>query len=236
MSVKHHRNLFCEFCTSRVNSIFRTLPLSELEKMTQVKDVLHFKRKQPLFTEGSHPMGIYCISSGKIMVHKMGDEGRNQIIRFATEGNVVGYRELISEETYSLSATAMEDSVVCFMSRDFIYNIIRRNQETSQNLMRLMAYELREMEDRLTYTIQRTVKERLAASLLLIAQVFGVRADKSIGVTLSRKEISDIVGSSAETVIRILHDFQKSGYVDFSGREIKLLNKAGLKQAANLIA
>lgn len=210
------------------------MPLNELEDMTLKKDVHFYKKKQPIFVEGSHPMGIYCISRGKVKVHKIGDEGRSQIIRFAKEGDVLGYRELVSNNTYTVSATTLEETVICFIPRNLILKILKENHETAMNILKLMAAELQDVEDKLTSSTQKTVRERLAENLVLLEDIFGLEEDKTLKISLSRREISNIVGTSTETVIRFLSDFHKAGYIDFTGKKIKLLDIPGLCKVANL--
>jgi CRP-like cAMP-binding protein len=80
---------------------------------------------------------------------------------------------------------------------------------------------------------QKSVKERLAQTLLYLEDTFGKGDDGSLHIQLSREELAGMIGTAAESCIRLLSEFNKSGFVDLTGKKITLLDRNKLKRLAN---
>ncbi|MEZ4690201.1 MAG: cyclic nucleotide-binding domain-containing protein [Ignavibacteria bacterium] len=117
MSKKFPDTIFCETCQARVGSIFCNLSEEELINISAQKHCNFYLKGQQIFTEGNSPTGLHCVNKGKIKVSQSGFEGKEQIIRLAKEGDILGYRSLVSGEAYTASAIAIEDSKVCIIPK-----------------------------------------------------------------------------------------------------------------------
>ena len=104
--------LRCKHCLSRLHSVFSDLDEEELIELNLSKTSINFKRGQAIFSEGGVAHGIFCVNSGKIKIAHSGDEGKEQIVRFAKEGDILGYMSILSGDKYSSSATALEEAKV----------------------------------------------------------------------------------------------------------------------------
>lgn len=205
-----------------------------LEEIDLSKTANRYKRKQVIFHEGYKPLGVYCINSGKVKVYKLGNTGKDQIVRLAKPGDILGYRAFVSGEYYTASATALEDSVICFIPRKNFFRILQSNSKMSMKMAKLLSANLKTAEDKITQLAQKTVRERLAETLLILNESFGVKSDQNtLNVLLTREEISNIVGTATESIIRILADLKSEGIIDFDGKQIIILNRQGLIKIAN---
>ena len=81
---------------------------------------------------------------------------------------------------------------------------------------------------------QKSVRQRLAEILLLMAEDFGLENDGTLKLNITREDLSNFVGTATETVIRLLSDYKTAGLVDSKGRKIKLLDIEKLKTIAGL--
>src|SRR5688572_2958637 len=86
----------CEECTMRCNSMFRNLDAASLQKLSAEKTASVYKKGQTIFYENRQPHGVYCIFSGKVKIHKYGEDGQEQIVRFARPGSLIGYRAMLN--------------------------------------------------------------------------------------------------------------------------------------------
>jgi CRP-like cAMP-binding protein len=86
----------CEECTTRSESMFCSVDLPSLEKMSGEKSSSIYRKGQTIFYEDRQPHGVYCIYSGKVKIHKYGENGQEQIVRFARAGSLIGYRALLN--------------------------------------------------------------------------------------------------------------------------------------------
>ncbi len=97
-------NTPCELCGSRKNSLFSSLPDSQLCAISEVKNLISHRRGQILYYEGTKPLGIFCVNAGVIKVYKTASNGKEQILYLAKQGDFLGYSALLGEENYSNSA------------------------------------------------------------------------------------------------------------------------------------
>ena len=194
-----------------------------------------YPKGQVLFFENANPNGIFVIYKGKVKVYKIGIDGKEQIVRLAGPGELLGYRSLISNENSKASAEALEETVACFVPRDTLFDFMRTNPQISLKMMELLAKDLRAAEERITHLAQDSVRERLAQTLLLLKENFGVREDKkTLNIILTREDLANIVGTATETVIRLLSDFKKDNLIDLFEKKIILLDERKLAKTANV--
>ena len=116
----HH----CENCPTKGTGIFCSLDFSELSDIDHHKITNKYKKGQTLFIQGTHPFGIYCISKGNIKLTSAGAEGKESIVRIAQAGDILGHRSLFTDQDYEKTATAMEDTEVCFIDKKYILSLI----------------------------------------------------------------------------------------------------------------
>jgi len=224
----------CASCGSRHKSIFCDLSEKEIQNMNDIKGCNIYNRGQIIFHEGNRTSGIYCINKGKIKLFQLGAEGKEQIIRFAKAGDVIGYRALLSEEPLSASAEAIEEAAVCFIPKVQIMSLITENPNFNFKLLKTLSHELGEAAKVITDLAQKPVRERLAETLLMLRDTFDMNEDQTIQVKLSREELANIVGTATESVIRLLSEFKKDEMIALEGRNIRLLNIPALTKAANI--
>jgi len=203
----------CELCESRMDSIFENISEKDQKRMSGEKTCKHYKRGEMIFHEGQRPSGLYCINQGKVKVFKLGDEGREQIVRLDKPGDVLGYRALISGEAYKASASALEACVVCFIPASVIFEMIESNPDIAFRMMKIFSNDLKNAENRLTDFTQKPVRERLAQTLLTLTQNYGVTEEGYLNIYLTRQEWANLMGTTTETAIRTISEFNKEGLI-----------------------
>ncbi|MBI2271163.1 MAG: Crp/Fnr family transcriptional regulator [Bacteroidetes bacterium] len=225
----------CDKCESSHNSIFCVLNKGELAELSESKSYISYKKGQMIFYEGNHPQGLYCIYSGKVKIHKLGHDGKDQILRLAKKGNVIGYRALLGDDSYHASATAMEDSVICFFPKGVYQNQIISNASLSMQIIRLLSADLKLAEHKAMNMVQKQVRERIAETILMLKEFFGLESDNAtINTVLTRESIGNIAGTTTETAIRILSELNKNKTIELLGKRIKILNSKELIKIANI--
>lgn len=200
-----------------------------LNKITET-----YKRASIIYQEGNRMKGFYCVQSGIIKIYQTGFDGKEQIIRFARPGDIIGYRSVVSNEPACTSTEVIEDSVLCHIPTDILLNLVKNNGNFAVELMKLTCKELGEANSYITDIAQKTVKERLAEILIHLDEEFGEDAQGVLKISLTREELSNIVGTATESIIRLLSEFKSLGYIEINGRKIKILDKPGLKYLANI--
>lgn len=224
---KSHKHIHCETCGVRNKSLFSDFSEEDVHNLDHVKSCNYYKKNQGLFIEGSIPRGVYCLNKGKVKVFALGDEGKEQIIHIASEGEIIGFRSMFSGEPYRVSATTLEDANICFIHKDNFLNMIETNPSLRNGVMRELSKELGDRAVLLTNMAQKSVRERLAFTLLMLQDVY----DKE-PINLSREDMANLVGTATETLIRLLKDFKEEKFIEISTRKIEIKDRPALLHLA----
>lgn len=223
----------CEQCIVREFSSLKALNKDELVKMANCKTSYTIKKGENIFEEGETVNGIYCIKDGICKLSKLSANGKDQIVKLVKSGELLGQRSMISDEPANLSAVAMEDMEVCFIPKKEILGFFNENNQFSMNVMKTICGDLKEADDHMVSMAQKTVKERLAETLIYLENTFGKNDDGSLHIQLSREELAGMIGTATESCIRLLSEFAKNGLVHLNGKKISILDKNKLKRMAD---
>ncbi|KAB1065654.1 Crp/Fnr family transcriptional regulator [Salibacter halophilus] len=228
----------CEECRVKNDSLFKGLPDEEIENINYHKSCAFYKKGQILFHEGTRPLGVYCVNQGKIKVYRTGDDGKDQIIKIATGGDLLGYKALVSDELYPVSGETLENTKVCFIPKSEFLGMLTRVPSFGQQLLQAACHELGAMTQNITSLAQKSVRERLAVTLLMLKDTYDVDPaagdDTEVEINLTREDLANIVGTATETIIRLLHDFKDEKLIETKGRKIKVLEPEKLIRVGNI--
>lgn len=225
----------CVDCASRTNSCFSVLDESDIKLLDLKKEATFYKKGQAIFFNGRNPTGVFCLMEGKVKMAKMGSDGKDQIVRFVLPGKLLGIRAFLSECKYTATATAIEDSLICYLPGDQFKYLQSKYPTITSCMITTLSQLLCEAENKMTSIAQKNVRERLAETLLELQQVFSYgekRKGSSRPISLTREDLANIIGTATETVIRLLSDFKDTGIIDIEGRKVILKDINALKSIA----
>ncbi len=216
------------------NSIFRYLTEEELAQIPIDQEPESYKRNTIIYEEGSRIYGFYCVQKGIIKIYKTGFDGKEQIIRFAKKGDIMGFRSTLARERACTTAKVIEDAAIIFVHGETVINLVKTNGEFAYELLRISCKELGEANDYITDIAQKTVRERLAEVLIHLRKEFDLDNEKFLKISLTREELANIVGTATESVIRLLSEFKQDNLIELHGRRIKLLDEKALIKIGNM--
>ncbi|MGJ8759005.1 Crp/Fnr family transcriptional regulator [Polaribacter sp. AHE13PA] len=192
------------------------------------KKTLKCKKGQQFIMEGAPVNGLFFILKGTVKVFRTGINGREQIVRFAKEGEIIGHRGFGTEEYYSIGSIALQDTILCYFSKDDLQEALLENPKFGYDMMLFYANELNKSESKVKTISQMTVRERVIDTLLYIHRKFGDLRG-FLNLPLSRKEYADYAGTTEEQVIRIFSTLKKEGLIIAQGKKIGIANIQNLK-------
>ena len=218
------------------DSIFEGLSDEDLSILRQNMVTHTYKNGEILFREGGYPTGVFYIESGKVKKYKTDKEGKEQIFYICTKEEILGYHALISDEKYTDTASTIEESEISFIPKDDFLKVVQLSPILSNRLLKVMSHEFSVLVNVLTVLSQKTVRQRLALSLLILRDKFkdDKLENKPVELDLSRDDLSKFVGTARETLVRLLHDFKEEGLIEVNGRVIVLKNAFELSKIANI--
>ncbi len=219
----------CEQCIVRQFNSLKALTKDELVRISSCKTSKTIKKGEILFEEGEHINGVFCVKDGICKVSKMSDNGRDQIVHLIKKGDLLGERSLINDEVSNLKAIAVNDMEVCFIPKEEIVRDLEKNPKFTMDILKNMASSLKNADNVIVDMAQKTVKQRLAATLLYLNNKFEKDTDGAIDVHLSREDIANIIGTATESAIRLLSEFKKKGLINLKGKQVFILDTQKLK-------
>ncbi|MGL2993868.1 Crp/Fnr family transcriptional regulator [Flavobacterium sp. TSSA_36] len=222
----------CEHCIVREFSSLKALNKEDLLKIANCKTSYTIKKGEPIFEEGETINGVYCIKDGYCKLSKLSTNGKDQIVKLVKAGELLGQRSMVSDEPANLTAIAVEDMEVCFIPKSEILGFFNNNNQFSLSLMKSVCGDLKDSDMHVVSMAQKTVKNRLAETLLYLKENFGTNADNTLKIQLSREELAGMIGTATESCIRILSEFNKNGTIELIGKKIAVKDTNKLKKIA----
>lgn len=204
-----------------------------LNKISSNKNQLWYKKGDYIFHEGEPIYGIHFIQQGGVKVATTSLHGREQIVRLAKEGQILGHRGL-GRTSYYFNSVALMDSLICFVENELFYDACMNCPTFAFNLIFFYASELRRAELRVKYQAQMNIREKVAMAFIYCYEVFGINPEtKKLNISLSRQDIADLAGTTAEQVTRQLGDLENKKLIARKKREILFLN---IKKLEDLVS
>lgn len=216
--------------------LYEELPECDKDLLNGVMQHKNYRKNEAIFTNGTIPNGVFYLKSGKVKKYKVDNDGREQIIYIYNSGEFFGYSAILSDESYGDTTQTLENSVISFISKDDFLTLLDKSVVFSRLLLKSLSHEFSVMANLMTVLSQRTVRERVALSLLILHNKYKVSTmedEDKVFITLSRTDLANMAGTANETLARILHDFKEDRLISMEGRKIQLLHLKQLTQIAN---
>lgn len=213
----------CATCGIRSESLVCSTP-DVVDLIEKSKVMTRFKAGQYIFYAGNDPLGIFTVREGLVKLEVTSETGVAHTLRLVGAGGALGYRSLFANEVYHASAIAVEDSVMCFIPKTDILSLFKTHPEVTVKLLSHISKDLRLAEQKWMDQMDKGASVRIAEALLFLQENFESQ-------NWTRREIAQWAGTTPETVIRTLAQFEKEGLIDQTGpREIRVIAKDLLKQ------
>jgi len=226
----------CEICPEGNQHFFNRIGIEDHQFINDQKVVQVYKKGQHLFHEGRKPQGIYCLREGKVKIFKHCYDGREQITRIVLPAEFMGLKALLSGNPYTVSASALEESVACFIRKSDFFQLMLKYPDFSKAVIVALSKLLEEAENRMISLAHKPVRQRLAETLLFLNRSFhfSLPSYPKPYLNLTRMDLADIIGTAPETVIRLLSEFKESKMIEIKGRKIFINDIHRLKITADL--
>jgi CRP-like cAMP-binding protein len=216
-------------------SILSDLPAADLELLTIHKTEQVYKKGEVIFREGSYTTGIFYISSGKVKKYKVDKDGKEQIIYVANTGELIGYHAILADERYPDSAATLEQCTIDFIPKEDFLLTLQQSPELNTRLLKTLSHEFAVLANSLTLFAQKSVRERLALQLIVLREKYktNFQPGMPVEINMSREDLSSMVGTARENVVRSLTELKEEGIIETKGRKIIVLDVNKLIVIAN---
>jgi CRP/FNR family cyclic AMP-dependent transcriptional regulator len=220
----------CLACKLRSEQYFCNLPAVALKAFNNITHTSSYPEGALLFTEGQQPRGLYMICKGRAKLSITSRDGRVLIVRIAGPGDVIGLNATVLGKPYEVTAETLHPCAIKFIKRDDLLRFLREYGEACMRAAQHLSQECGTAYDQIrSLGLSHSAPEKLARLLLEWSEdgettKEGVR----VKVALTHEEIAQLIGTSRETVTRILGDFRGRQIATLKGSTLVVRNRQAL--------
>jgi len=222
----------CTECTVRAERLFCNMAGSAIASVDAIKFTGVYPKGSLLFVEGEMPRGIFILCSGRAKLTTSSTEGKTLIVKIAEPGEVLGASATILGKPYEVSAETIEAAQLNFLKRDDFLKLLGTNVDVCMHTAQQLSekYHAAQREIR-SLGLSQTTSEKLAKLLLDWCARGGEETAKGIRlkVLLTHEEIAQMIGTTRETVTRLLSDFKRKKIIEMKGSSVFVLEKNSLE-------
>jgi CRP/FNR family transcriptional regulator, polysaccharide utilization system transcription regulator len=216
-----------------LNEFMNEASHDHLISLSTSRDAKPYKKKENIYTEGSHPKSIYFVAKGKVKTFKANEDGKEYITGLHKEGDFFGYTSLLEDLPYTDSATTLEESEIVVIPKEDFFSLLYSSRDIASKFIKILSDNVKEKEDRLLKLAYNSVRKRVAEALIMLRNRYKKDGSENFSMAISREDLAGIVGTATETVIRTLSDFKEEKLIDISGSNITVLNSHKLEAMKN---
>lgn len=202
---------------------------------------LTINKGEIIFQEGDRGEGFYIVAAGKIKVFKMSFEGKEQILHIYGPGHIFGEVPVFQGTSFPASAMALESSTILFLPRQAFVQQIGKSPALAMNMLADLSMRLREFTVQIENLSLKEVPARLAAYILTLAQeeaghsqTIALRKKSlpaaNVSLPVSKVQLASLIGTTPETVSRVLKKMDLGGFIKADGKKILILDQESLEE------
>ncbi|OFY64567.1 MAG: transcriptional regulator [Bacteroidetes bacterium RIFCSPLOWO2_02_FULL_36_8] len=206
-----------------------------VEKMLELSDgikVVHFKKKQNVYTEGHYPYALYFLNKGNVKTYKTNEFAKEYITGLFKEGDFLGYVSLLENTAYIETSETLTESELLVIPKEDFLKLISSSHEVSNTFIKILSKNVKEKEERLLQLAYNSVRQRVAEALLMIFDRYENELQTKDGLQFSREDFASVAGTAIETLIRTLSEFKDEKLIDIQSGKIKMLSREKVQRLA----
>lgn len=222
----------CLTCHLRSENFFCTLPKESLAAFNQIKHATVLPEGAVIFLEGQIPRGIFMLCQGQAKLSTTARDGRTFILRIAKAGEVLGLHATVTAKPYELTVETMQPCQLNFVSREDFLLFLKKHGDACLHAARHISRDYQDACDVIrSVGLSHSISERLA-KFLLESSAEGQVANGAVRtkLALTHEDISQLIGTSRESITRTLSEFRKREILELKGSTLIVHNKAALER------
>lgn len=198
------------------------LDKSEREILFENSNIFRFIKKDIIFRQSTRTSHIMIVFSGLVKIFKEGSSHRQIILKLALPGNYIGLLSVLGDQVHQYSASAVEDSDICFIDINAFRNIIMGNGKFGLNMLHIISREGLYIFNRLVSQTQKQLPGRIADVLLYFSQ--DVYHSSKFKLPITRRELAELAGTTKESFIRTLSEFKNDKIIILNGSDVEIIS------------
>jgi CRP/FNR family cyclic AMP-dependent transcriptional regulator len=224
----------CSECGMHTSGFYCELSEQALSTLESLKITNTYHKGCTLFNQGQNSSGVYILCQGKVKLCSYSRDGRTVILRIAGAGEILGLSSVVSDLEYEATAEVIEDCQVNFIRKTDFLRFLRDHPEAGFNAIRQLSYNYHTAFSQVrSLALSTTVADKLARLFLDWSRTAEDGSDGNGGVHLklhyTHEEIASMIGTSRETVTRLLNDLKRRNVIEVKGSDLYIPDKSQLE-------
>ena len=187
-------------------------------------------RKHRIYAEGDEATLLYFVQAGRIKTSRNTSTGKELITAFYQAGEFFGYQAMLQGTVNRDSAVAIEDSILLYTTADHFRQLMLHSTEVNQQFVRMLANRVGQHEESLLGLSYHSLRQRVASALLHFNEQERSNTPSNSLITLIREDLAAFIGTTPESLSRILSEFQQEGLIEMTRKSIEVLDPERLRQ------
>ncbi|GGE50442.1 cAMP-binding protein [Pullulanibacillus camelliae] len=212
--------------------IFSELLDSELQRLSSIMTERVYGKKEFIFMEGEKRQAIYFICSGTIKTFKVNEKGNEQIINILQSGEMFPHVGFFDEGPYPATAEVIKEAELLSLRLDDFNALLMEYPAIAIKVMRIMGQKIVLLSQRIQELISEDVRHRIIHTLIRLNDEAGKveSGQVTLEIPMTNQDFANLVGTSRETINRILNDLKKQNLIDFDRQKIVIWDIERLRQ------
>jgi len=212
----------CKDCVVKSSTVFN-LNKEEMDILCKNSTEICFRKGENIIKQGSFTHNIVFVKTGIFKIHLCGSHCKDEILKIDKGPLFVGVSDVFANKIHSYAVSALSDTKACFIDYSGYKYLIENNGHFALEVMKTLSTDIVEHYRIFVDKINKQLNARFADALIYFSQ--NIYGNNSIEIPLTRSELGDYIGTSRETVTKIIHDFSEDGIIEVDGKLIRLLKK-----------
>lgn len=209
-------------------TVFQDLTPREMEELNRITTMSTVKKGRVFYRPEEPGEVLFILKEGRVQLYRISPEGKKLVITTLGPHTLFGEMALLGTKMHNTFAEAVEDCLICVMSRTDLERLILSKPQVALRILEITGKRLREAEERLESMAFKGIPARLASLLLRLAEEQG--SDEVTGLT--HQDLAESVGTYRETATQVLNDLKSQGLIEIGRKRIKILDKEALYEIA----
>jgi CRP/FNR family transcriptional regulator len=209
--------------------LFSTLTDDEFSQLAHIFVLRAYRKGQVIFLEEETGNYMYLVLSGKVKVSKAGTGGKETILAIHRTGDFFGEMSLLDGKTAPATVSAMEDAKIISVSGSDFHKYLMHNEKVMLQIINVLCARLRQVWQTQSLSSS-TADARIRMGIYQLAKRHGIRDAHGtiIDLKITHQELAEMVGTSRETVTRVLARLKDQGILEIDQRRMTLLDADAL--------
>lgn len=221
------KSLDCNNCEHRSLRTFCNLDEAALKDYAAIGVETSFAKGATLFSEGTRSKGVYVICTGQVKLFCTSKDGKTLILKIAMPGDVLGLGAVLSDSAYEVTAETIQTTEIKSIRREEFLPFLEKHGEGSLHAAKALSDDYKAaFFDARRLALSGSAAGRLAGVLLDWGKAAAScgKLEMRFTMALTHEELANMVGSSRETVTRMLTRFKKEKLIEMRGSSIMILD------------